>query len=314
MSTTPRINPKSKAKAKANQIANTNTRGKNLTKISSEQMESTNSFESSIKGYMGTSDNDNVYNNRNNDPYRSYNTIVDDSIDPQTAGTESPIPLPTERSHSSTSNLRYGGRLSNRNSLSNLNMPLKQIPSSSTIPLMINPTPQFTATPTNNNITNSTQIPDDSIDVRKSKYFWNTGSLLLENKGSVARDHLASERTFLAWLRTSLSLASVGVGVTQLLKLSKEDPKNESEFQLNNTSTGIASNGINNNLERLNKSIGLLFIILAIICILIGAFRYFLVQEMLLKKEFPASKLGVGFLICSVFSLSVLILSVVFFI
>ena len=38
----------------------------------------------------------------------------------------------------------------------------------------------------------------------------------LENKGSVARDHLASERTFLAWLRTSLALASIGIGKSLL--------------------------------------------------------------------------------------------------
>ncbi|OUM54157.1 hypothetical protein BVG19_g3510 [[Candida] boidinii] len=313
MSTTPRINPKSQTRAKAKSIANANKSGKSFTNISSEQMESKDSFESSIKGYMGASDNDNVFNNRNNNPYRSYNTIADDSIDPQTA-TEDAISSPTERSHSSTSNLRYGERLSIRNSLSNLNMPLRQIPSSSTIPLMISSSPQLGPAAVNNNNTASTQIPEDSIDVRKSKYFWNTGSLLLENKGSVARDHLASERTFLAWLRTSLSLASVGVGVTQLLKLAKEGPKNESEFQLNNTGTGFPSTGTNDNLEKLNKSIGLLFIILAIICILIGAFRYFLVQEMLLRKEFPASRLGIGFLICSVFSLSVLILSVVFYV
>jgi hypothetical protein len=36
------------------------------------------------------------------------------------------------------------------------------------------------------------------------------GSIELENKGSVARDHLALERTFLAWLRTSLAFASIG--------------------------------------------------------------------------------------------------------
>ena len=36
--------------------------------------------------------------------------------------------------------------------------------------------------------------------------------LLLENSGSVARDHLASERTYLAYVRTSLALASAGVG------------------------------------------------------------------------------------------------------
>jgi hypothetical protein len=37
-------------------------------------------------------------------------------------------------------------------------------------------------------------------------------SLTLRNNGSVARDHLASERTFLAYVRTSLSFASAGVG------------------------------------------------------------------------------------------------------
>lgn len=37
-------------------------------------------------------------------------------------------------------------------------------------------------------------------------------SLRLQNSGSVARDHLASERTFLAYVRTSLAIVSAGVG------------------------------------------------------------------------------------------------------
>lgn len=37
-------------------------------------------------------------------------------------------------------------------------------------------------------------------------------SLRLQNCGSVARDHLALERTFLAYMRTSLAIASAGVG------------------------------------------------------------------------------------------------------
>lgn len=37
-------------------------------------------------------------------------------------------------------------------------------------------------------------------------------ALILTNSGSVARDHLALERTFLAYVRTSLAMASTGVG------------------------------------------------------------------------------------------------------
>lgn len=34
----------------------------------------------------------------------------------------------------------------------------------------------------------------------------------LPNTGSVARDHLANERTFLAWLRTGVGFSALGVG------------------------------------------------------------------------------------------------------
>ncbi|WP_072691192.1 YidH family protein [Rhodococcus marinonascens] len=35
------------------------------------------------------------------------------------------------------------------------------------------------------------------------------------NVGSVARDHLANERTYLAWLRTGMSVAAIGVAVAK---------------------------------------------------------------------------------------------------
>ena len=38
-------------------------------------------------------------------------------------------------------------------------------------------------------------------------------SPILKNTGSTARDHLASERTFLAWLRTGLGFVALGIAV-----------------------------------------------------------------------------------------------------
>ncbi len=38
-------------------------------------------------------------------------------------------------------------------------------------------------------------------------------SPVLKNSGSTARDHLASERTFLAWLRTGLGFIALGIAV-----------------------------------------------------------------------------------------------------
>ena len=49
----------------------------------------------------------------------------------------------------------------------------------------------------------------------KSGFITRKIQLHLTNDGNVARDHLASERTFLAYVRTSLAIAAAGVGMVK---------------------------------------------------------------------------------------------------
>lgn len=81
-------------------------------------------------------------------------------------------------------------------------------------------TPTKDPSPSSPSSSSSSSSP--SPDLKQSWYrrlASNYHSISLENTGSVARDHLALERTFLAWLRTSLAFASIGVAITQLFRL-----------------------------------------------------------------------------------------------
>lgn len=101
------------------------------------------------------------------------------------------------------------------------------------------------------------------------------GSVELENKASVARDHLALERTYLAWLRTSLSFASIGIAVTQL-------------FRLNTT---ISSDMPDlHSLRHVGKPLGATFIAIALVVLCIGFHRYFESQHYVIRGKFPASR------------------------
>ncbi|KAJ9049237.1 hypothetical protein DSO57_1026741 [Entomophthora muscae] len=91
-------------------------------------------------------------------------------------------------------------------------------------------------------------------------------SSVVENKGSTARDHLANERTFLAWLRTSLSLTMLGVAFTQLAKLGPNE--------------GLIKAAV----------IGALFCALGIIFAIAGIYRYFANQYYLKKGKFLPSR------------------------
>ncbi|KAJ6526080.1 hypothetical protein B0H19DRAFT_970940 [Mycena capillaripes] len=109
-------------------------------------------------------------------------------------------------------------------------------------------------------------------------------ALVLVNCGSTARDHLASERTFLAYVRTSLTIASAGVALAQLLTLSD---------LLNNKAVSPLKP-----FEVYARPLAACSIFLAFICS--GRVsRYFSVQVALVNGLFPILRFRVGIIALS---------------
>jgi len=101
-------------------------------------------------------------------------------------------------------------------------------------------------------------------------------SLVLENSGSVARDHLASERTFLAYLRTSLTVASAAIALAQLL-----------------TPNGRFSEPLLP-FEMYARPLAVMSIILALFVLFVGVSRYFSIQVALTQGKFPVTRVRLG--------------------
>ncbi|KAJ1731979.1 hypothetical protein LPJ61_002268 [Coemansia biformis] len=110
-------------------------------------------------------------------------------------------------------------------------------------------------------------------------------SLRLENKGSVARDHLANERTYLAWIRTSLSLVTVGVAIRQLYRVS---------IDLGGGSGAGAAGGSEAQEPLAGRVLGFSFVALGVVFVAVGLYRYFRSQRLMTRGEFPVSRAMVG--------------------
>ena len=100
-----------------------------------------------------------------------------------------------------------------------------------------------------------------------------------------------AERTFLAWLRTSLAFASIGIAVTQLFRLNTTISERDGLTPENPPNTF--------HLKQVGKPLGATFLGIAILVLLLGGRRYFESQYWIIRGKFPASR-GSIFLITGV--------------
>lgn len=106
----------------------------------------------------------------------------------------------------------------------------------------------------------------------------------LDLHDSVARDHLANERTFGAWIRTSLASFGVGYLITRI-KIS--DPSS----------------------SEVDRILALIFISTAIVCVLVGTIRYIQVEMCMQKGYYPTG--GIGITLIAILSIAAFVTSFV---
>jgi uncharacterized membrane protein YidH (DUF202 family) len=100
----------------------------------------------------------------------------------------------------------------------------------------------------------------------------------LKNTGSVARDLLASERTFLAWARSGLGFIALGVALEKVEAFASISPQ---LLQLENSNTKIAA---------------AVLVGSGSLCVIHGTHRYYDTMRMLQKGLFRPNVVGVSFM------------------
>ncbi|KAF7317956.1 DUF202 domain-containing protein [Mycena kentingensis (nom. inval.)] len=110
----------------------------------------------------------------------------------------------------------------------------------------------------------------------------------LENSGSVARDHLASERTFLAYVRTSLAIASTGVALVQLFTIAANTPEDDS--------TALTFMPTTRRVQQWARPLGATMVIFGLMVLALGTLRYFRIQQALVGGMYPVARLTAAFI------------------
>lgn len=122
----------------------------------------------------------------------------------------------------------------------------------------------------------------------KSRYYWLWGPLsTVANTGLTARDHLANERTVLAWLRTAVVLATLGMTLLQMSSLRKRARAVVDEGHV------TLADPLKPWPSTIATPIGLLPGIASLVIAALGYGRYVRVQHGLRQAEFPAARYSV---------------------
>jgi putative membrane protein len=115
-----------------------------------------------------------------------------------------------------------------------------------------------------------------------------------QNRDSRLREHLANDRTFLAWLRTSIALIGFGLAIAKF------------GLFLNELQTATTKQPLRNNPIFNSENLGLSFVIFGIIVIALAAWRYNQVFWQIEQADFRPNRLLIFFLSIIVIVLGIL--------